>query len=226
MRYLIFAAVVAFSLSHRASAQKVFQGTLEFSYEVRGEGAEMMATFMPEKLSLKVGDNVMVMQMHGGMMAAMMGRIVNTGYEAYTILDEEKIVYEMRKDDLGGDAGSTPDYKLIPNEQKQILGYSCKLYRHTSVDEDGSETTTDTWVTDQLRIARMKGPLTTDSGMMGNIPTSIDGVPLEVRSTVPGMNYEIVMTAVKLSEGDISPSEYQKPDGYSVESFTEFTPGY
>jgi hypothetical protein len=226
MRKVILGCVVAFLWSYSVSAQRTFKGTLEFSYGVTGEGAEMMAAFMPEKLSLKVGDNVMVMQMHGGMMAAMMGRIVTTGYEAYTIIDDKKIVYEMSKDDLGGEAESTPDYQLISGEQKQIMGYSCKLYRYTIVDEEGNESTTDTWVTDKLKMPKMKGPLTSEGGMMGNLPTNIDGVPLEVRSTVSGANYTIVMTAITVKEETISSSDYERPKGYEVKPFSEFSPGF
>ncbi|MGA1583759.1 MAG: hypothetical protein ACO4CH_10950, partial [Saprospiraceae bacterium] len=62
-------------LLNTAFAQRTFYGTVEYTYEITGPEAAMMAMMMPQKMVIQYGKSGMSTSMDGGMMSGMIGRI-------------------------------------------------------------------------------------------------------------------------------------------------------
>ncbi len=101
---ILFALLLTVSTWTLLQAQETFKGTIEYSYqlEVEGDGeeAEMMASFMPEKMITRYGDNQMATEMEGGMVASMMGRIIVNNGQSYVVKDAKKTIFEMSEADM------------------------------------------------------------------------------------------------------------------------------
>lgn len=213
--------VLLFSISI-AGAQETFQGTVTYKYEIEGENAEMMASFMPEAMIVKYGETGMLTEMQGGMMAAMMGKIVvnSKSGETFVLKENEKSVYLMKEEDLEGTEAvdSTNVQKL--DESKEILGYECRKYKVVSKQE-GKETTQYMWVTDELKIPEMDMPGMQQLGnsVMGN--GKIPGFPMQVEVTIPNMSTKLLLTVSELDFTKVDAKEFDRPEDYTVKDFSE-----
>ena len=216
--YLMLLALGSTTLS----AQKTFYGTVEYKYEMKGEGAEMMAAFMPEKMVVKYGEKSMMTFMEGGMMGNMMGKIIVNGEsgENFVIKDGEQAVYMIETEEMEEQAASqeTPKVEKL-NEKKDILEYACQRYKVTTMQE-GEEMVQYIWVTDKLKAPEIKAPGANQMG--GMVATSdIPGFPMEVEVAVPETGMTLLLSVVKLDKTKVAASEFDRPKDYEVKDFAE-----
>jgi hypothetical protein len=205
-------------------AQKAFRGTMTFTYEISEEGAEQMKAFMPEGMVVKYGDNKMATEMKGGMLSAMMGRIIVNAGEAYVVKDSDQAVYVMDEEDKEGAKEAVenqPKATKVDGETKEILGYTCQKYLFT-MKQDGQQIEQVVWATDAFKAPDMKLP--SQQGSMGSGMLSmggIDAMPLQVDIAMPNMPVTIVLKATEMVEGEVPDEAFAKPDGYEEKPFSE-----
>lgn len=204
-------------------AQKTFRGTMTFTYEINGEGAEEMKAFMPEGMVVKYGDNKMATEMEGGMLSAMMGRIIVNAGEAYVVKDSDQTVYVMDDTDMEGAKDAVenqPKATKVDGETKEILGYNCQKYLFT-MKQDGQQIEQVVWATDAFKAPDMKLP---NQGSMGSGMLSmggIDAMPLQVDIAMPNMPVTMVLKATEMEEGEVPDEVFAKPAGYEEKPFSE-----
>ena len=204
------------------SAQKTFYGTVEYKYEMKGEGAEMMAAFMPEKMVVKYGEKSMMTFMEGGMMGDMMGKIIVNGEsgENFVVKDDEQAVYMIKTEDIEEEtAGQDKPRVEKLKEQKDILGYACQRYKVTAM-QDGEETVQHIWITDKLKAPEIKAP---GAGQLGGMVSTKDipGFPMEVEVAVPQTGMTLLLSVTSLDKAKVAASEFERPKGYEVKDFSE-----
>lgn len=223
MKKIQFTLLLCLSTMLVLQAQKAFQGTMKFTYEVEGEGAEEMKAFMPEGMVVKYGDNKMSTEMNGGMMADMMGRIIVNAGEAYVIKDSDKTVYIMDDEDMEGAKDAVenqPEATKVAGETKKILGYTCSKYLLT-VEQGGQKTEQVIWATDAFKAPDMKLP---NQGSMGSGMLSmggIDGMPMQIDIGMPNMPVSLILKVMELEEGKVPDEAFAKPAGYEEKPFSE-----
>src|SRR5687767_13114288 len=112
------------------SAQS-FEGVIRFSMEYKGDNAAQLTQMAPSANVVTIKGNNAKVVMEGGMMASMIGDVVNKGDEktTYFIQSSSKTVYKVKseeadKGDDGSDAVVTKE-----NSTAKILGYTCQKYK-------------------------------------------------------------------------------------------------
>lgn len=196
---------------------------MTFTYEINGEGAEEMKAFMPEGMVVKYGDNKMATEMEGGMLSAMMGRIIVNAGEAYVVKDSDQTVYVMDDTDMEGAKDAVenqPKATKVDGETKEILGYNCQKYLFT-MKQDGQQIEQVVWATDAFKAPDMKLP---NQGSMGSGMLSmggIDAMPLQVDIAMPNMPVTMVLKATEMEEGEVPDEVFAKPAGYEEKPFSE-----
>lgn len=203
-----------------AGAQKTFQGTVTYTYEVKGDNAEMMKSMMPQSMIIKYGDESMMTEMKGGMMASMMGKIIVNGKagEAFVVQDAQKSIYVMKLDEQQAEQTNVKEVSKM-DEQKEILGYDCQRYKMI-MTQNGQEMTQYMWVTEELKAPEIKAPgLQQMGGAMasGKIP----GFPMSTEVTIPGMNATMIMTVSDLNFDKVPANTFDRPEDYTVKDFEE-----
>lgn len=203
-----------------AGAQKVFEGTVTYTYEVKGDNAEMMKSMMPQSMVIKYGEESMMTEMKGGMMASMMGKIIVNGEagEAFVVQDAQKSIYVMKLDEQQTEQTNIKEVTKM-DEQKEILGYDCQRYKVIAT-QNGQEMTQYMWVTEELKAPEIKAPgLQQMGGAMAN--GKIPGFPMSTEVSIPGMNATMIMTVSDLNFDKVPASAFDRPKGYEVKDFEE-----
>lgn len=223
-RIFIYLFLLLGSLS-TLTAQDTFQGTVTYTYEVKGENAEMMQAMMPQKMVVKYGKKHMMTYMEGGMMAGMMGKIVvdTESGESFVIKDDEKAVYMMKKEDLEQAEQPKVNNSIEEGETKDILGYTCKKYK-LSATQNGQEVTQYIWATEELKAPDLRTPGMQQMSNMG-LAEHVKGFPMEIEIAMPGMKTTMIMRVSELDDTKISASEFKRPEGYETKDFSEFMKG-
>lgn len=203
-----------------AGAQKTFHGTVTYTYEVKGDNAEMMKSMMPQSMVIRYGDESMMTEMKGGMMSSMMGKIIVNGKagEAFVVQDAQKSIYVMKLDEQQEEQTNIKEVTKM-DEQKEILGYDCQRYKMI-MTQNGQEMTQYMWVTEELKAPEIKAPgLQQMGGAMasGKIP----GFPMSTEVTIPGMKATMIMTVSDLNFDKVPATAFDRPKDYEVKDFEE-----
>lgn len=222
MKKALFYLLLVFFSATTLSAQKTFQGTIEYKYEMKGEGAEMMAAFMPEKMVVKYGEKSMLTLMEGGMMGTMMGKIVVNGEtgENFVVKDDEQAVYMIKTEDIEEEAAGKEKPKIEKlGEQKEILGYSAQRYKITTMQE-GTEMVQYVWITEELKAPEVDSPAGNQMG--GMVSTEyIPGFPLEMEVAIPETGMTLLLAATNIDKTKVDASEFARPEDYEMKDFEE-----
>ena len=224
MKKILLALSLLLSVSSLIFSQQVFKGMVEYSYQLKGEGSEMMALMMPEKMVVKYGDNRMMTFMKGGMMADMMGTVVVNGEtgENFVRKDNEQAVYFIPEEEIEKQASRSqkPQVEKM-EEEKEIMGYRARKYKLTSI-EDGKEFTQYIWTTDELAVPEIKNAgLNQMGGVMSS--SAVPGFPLLVESSIPQTNVTLLLEVQKIEKGKVADSEFVRPTDYELKPFSEMT---
>ncbi|MCB0622098.1 MAG: DUF4412 domain-containing protein, partial [Saprospiraceae bacterium] len=204
--------------------QSEFQGTVDYKFEINGEGAEFMALMMPQKMVVKYGKKSMMTYFVGGMMEAMVGKIVVDGQhdEVFIVKEDEETVYMMGPEDLEeGQEVSTPKEVVKEKETETIMGYKCQKYKVVLAGEEGAEQVQYIWTTEKLKAPNFKAGSAGKFNMMGNLPEgAVPGFPLKVTTLAdPSMDITVTMVASMIDEQSIPKEEFYRPKDYEVKEF-------
>lgn len=226
MRILLI-LLLAVSTLTLSQAQATFKGTLEYSYQLNAEGeeADMMATFMPERMITRYGDNQMATEMVGGMVANMMGRIIVNNGQSYVVNDAEKTIFEMSEENIEEGQEQLENQELakkVSGETMEILGYTCQKYVLTMTNNDGGKTEQVIWATDAFKVPQLSAPnqgSVPASGFFGS--SNIEGLPMRIEIATPGVDGGLIMEVIKLNETPVDAAHFERPDGYTVKPISE-----
>lgn len=214
----IYSLLFAMILSTSAlTAQEVFQGEIDFSMKMMGEGVEQMEAFLPTGMAFTVGKKDMIFSMEGGMAAAMMGNILIKGKkgESYMIKDSEKTAYKIKVPKDNNDAEEMKPKVEKQDEMLTICGYECQKYKITAETPRG-EVTQYVWVTDKLKFPEMKGGNGAPGAGLASIKMDgVKGLPLKMMSST--MGFTTIITAEKVAPGTPDKKMFKIPKGYKVE---------
>lgn len=205
MKKLIFA--LALSAPLVLSAQN-FEGVIKFSMEYKGDNSAQLTQMAPSANIVTIKGNNAKVVMEGGMMASMIGDVVNKGDEktTYFVQASSKTVYkvkseEAKKDDGGDDAVVTKE-----SSTAKILGYTCQKYK--VVTKNG---TNYVWATKDVIMgnADYRGKVTY-KGVEGMV------LKQEMNMTQEGQTMQIIMTCVQIDKKSVNDSEFAIPSDYTV----------
>ena len=225
MKKIFFALLGALLMVGTVSAQKTFDGVIEYDMKYMGEGADMFASMMPSSYTYKFEGTNMKFKMNGGMMAAMMGTmVVKTEKKEpilYVIKDAEQKAYKIAVEEENEEDEEKPDVTITKlDEVITIGGYECQKWEVVTVTDEG-DATQHIWATEDLVIKRPKG----SDKMKGGGNLFVDGVkgfPLKIMTTVNmgGMMVTMIQTASEIKRGEFPRNEFDVPEGYEVEETT------
>ena len=206
-------------------AQKTFYGTVEYTYEVTGAEAAMMAMMLPQKMVIQYGKAGMSTEMEGGMMSGMLGRMVVNSKtdERFSIKDSEKTVYMMDKEEVDKAQESVKDQLDKPqklDETAEILGYTCHKYRLVINTPQGSMEQF-IWATDKLTPPEIALP---DNPTIGSLDFGVDGMPMKVEIALPGTSSKLIMLATDIDADEPDPALFERPESYTIKKFSELMP--
>lgn len=200
-----------------ASAQDSFNGTIVYNFEFQGEGVEQFQAMAPKTMTMTYLDQNMIMEMDGGMMAMMMGKIMVHGKKgkAYMIKEAEETIYVMNNDKDDSEEEEGPEPKVTKTDEvKTIAGIECHKYEIT-VETPMGEQTSYAWASDKIKPSKGEGM----SGMgMGSM--SIDGLPgMPLRTEMNQGPVTIVLEAASIDQTKPSKKLFKLPKGYDKEDF-------
>lgn len=214
----LFAAVLTVGM---LQAQD-FNGKIVYSFDVAGEGAEQVKPFMPESMSMTFLKSDMIMEMNGGMVAMMMGKILVQGKKgkAYMIKDAEETIYVMSsaddKDEEEGEEEAKPEVKDT-GEKETIAGYECSKYEIINETPEGPVSSY-AWATDKIKPAKGKsqGGIS-GMGMSAMSVEGLPGMPLKMETAQGPMT--IIFEAKEVDTNTPDKSLFKLPKGYDKEDF-------
>ena len=207
--------VVALLFSYFTSYGQYFEGVITFDVKLSGDMAEQFKPMMPNTYIWKFKDGKFVMEMNGGMMAALMGnKIVYTGEKVYFINDAQKTAYEAKDEDK--ENTPEPEIKVTDlGKYETIAGYKCKKYKVTVTSERGTQTTW-LWATDKIKIKPPKNPKVGQ----GFIFKGVEGFPLKTMTEMSEVGVVVTTIAKSVEKKSLPDSEFEVPNGYSVKPFS------
>ncbi len=224
-KFAVLSFILAICIPAVHSQKKVL-GTVDYSYNLSGEGSDQMAGMLPEKMIIKFGENGLSMVMQGGMMAQAMGKTVVNGEsgEAFMIRASEKTIYIMSTDDIEAQAANVDNAEISKTEEtKEIMGYPCTKYLQT-ISSQGMSITQSIWITEKLVAQDYQGKafkgIVSQSGMNLNMK----GFPLLIEMDMPGMPIKLKLEVTNIAFEKIDPAEFEKPSGYTEKPFSEMNP--
>lgn len=228
MKHLLYILiVVCFTLSH---GQSTFYGTQEVTYSYEGEGAEMMAQYMPQGMTSYYGKEKSAIDFKGAAMEAMMNRVVNTPTESFAISNNQKSVYTIDEEFIEGNQPQMEGLEVnkVEGESKEILGLTCEKYI-VSMSQMGIDLDMVMWVSNAYNMPDYKVPFNQDASLEILKKANIKGIVLRVESEipVPGASIKMIIETTKLDPTPVPDSIFEKPEGFAVKSFADMPmPGY
>lgn len=218
MKQLITLLLAIVFAAGAANAQESFQGTLKYDFKFSGEGVEQAQAMLPTGMEMKVRKSDMTVEMQGGMMAMMMGKIIVHGKKgkSYMIKDSEETIYVMDPESMKDDEGDSPDPTITKEDETvTIAGYECQKYKVTMETPQG-EVTQQVWVTDKIKLPQGSG------GAGGGLTSGLTmkGLPgLPLKTMVNQGPITVIMTAKTVDNTVPSKKLFKLPKGYEKEEF-------
>lgn len=199
---------LAFLFPAYLSAQG-FEGIIKFSMEYKGDQADQMAMAAPKSNIITIKGNKAKVVMEGGMMAMMIGDVINLGDEkmTYFVQASAKTVYKVKSEELSGDDKDKKDPKVSKESgTATILGYKCQKYK---VETDNGVNYV--WATKDIDLG--------NADYRGKVSyKGVDGVVMkqEMNMEQQGMKITVIMTMTQFEKKTISDSEFTIPSDYTV----------
>lgn len=187
-----------------------FEGVIKFSMDYKGDQADLVKQQMPSSTTITIKGNNTKVVTTGGVMASMIGDVVNKGDEktSYFIQAANKTVYKVKNDELKSDKKDDSDGPKVTKENStaKILGYTCQKYKVET--KSGINYV---WATKDIDIGNVE--------FRGKVSyKGVEGVVMkqEMNITDQGMTFIITMTMVSFDKKSISDSEFAIPAEYTV----------
>ena len=216
MKKLLFTLFALGALFSTSVAQS-FEGKIVYGIELKGEGADQFAAFMPSSYEYTVKESNLKFKMNGGMTSAMMGEFIVLGdrEESYMVKHSEKTAYKMEPDEDEKESDIKPTVTK-EKETAKIQGYTCQKYK-VVMNSDGNEVVQYMWVTNEIKFKKPKNAQ--NAGQL--FVDGIDGFPLKVTSEMNtmGMAMTMIMTATSVDTRKVSDSVFEIPNDYEIKKF-------
>jgi hypothetical protein len=211
-------------------AQQTFYGTQEITYQYEGEGAEMMAQYMPKGMTSYYGKDKTAVDFNGAAMEALMNRVVTTATESFAISHNSKAVYAIDNDFAEQNQPKMENVKVekVEGETKDILGLTCQKY-NVSLSQMGMEMKMVMWVSTKYNMPEYKVPFNQDASLEVLKQANLKGMVLRLESEIPvqGASITMIMETTKLDPTPVDESIFEKPAGYAEKNFADMPmPGY
>lgn len=209
-------------------SQQTFTGTQVITYSYEGEGAEMMAQYMPQGMTSYYGKDKSAVDFNGSAMEAMMNRVVTTTTESFAISHNNKIVYKIDNDfiEQNQPVGDNIKVTKVDGETKEILGLNCQKYV-LSMSQAGMEMSMVMWVTNKYTMPEYNVPFNQDMSGKAMLEAGVKGVVMRIESEIPmpGASITMIMETTKLDPTPVADSIFEKPAGYAEKNFADMPMG-
>jgi hypothetical protein len=189
------------------SAQN-FEGVIKFSMEYKGDNAAQLTQMAPSANVVTIKGNNAKVVMEGGMMASMVGDVINKGDEktTYFVQASSKTVYKVKSEEADKNKGEDDAVVTKENGTAKILGYTCQKYK--VVTKSG---TNYVWASKDVNMG--------NADFRGKVQyKGVEGMVLkqEMNVSQEGQNMTIIMTCVQLDKKTVNDSEFAIPADYTV----------
>lgn len=210
--FLLFVCLISTS---SLFAQKVFEGHINYSMKLLGEGVDAYAALMPTSMDLYSSKKALMVKINGGMMESTMGETVSTPKGSYIIKHGEETIYTFSADAEENKENPTV---VKENEVLTISGLSCQKYKVIK-DSPTGEQTTYAWINSDYILPVM--------GAKGAESMAIPGVPGIVLKTMVSQGpVTIVLTAGEIKTGKQDKKLFAIPKGYAKKEYVPTGMGY
>lgn len=171
-----------------------------------------MSSMLPTAITLKVKGTTTLTSIEGGMMDKTDILYIGDKEETYTINHGAKTFTLMPKYDA---PTSTEQPKVTKtSETATVLNHHCIKYIVESKGADGKPTTSNAWVTTEIRGINFKALMNQLArGQAMGIP-DFDGTPLKTETAIPGTG-NLTMEVTEVKKGSMPASVVQIPTGYT-----------
>jgi len=209
---LLLSCLIFLSLFANAQA---FEGEFNYSFEVKGEQAEMVKAFMPSSMKIIVKGTKSHSYMEGGMSS----EILTIDGQSYMLDREAKTAQKMPKMDDKAQSEVTKSMKAVKtNEKKDIASYPTEKYIVTS-EESGKKVTMVMWMTTKIEM-----PIEVANSMFKELKgiKDLKGVPLKVEIVTPVSetdNMTIEMTVTSIKKGAVTPADLELPKDFKITAY-------
>lgn len=211
-------------------SQQTFSGTQVITYSYEGEGAEMMAQYMPQGMTSYYGKDKFAIDFNGTAMESVMSRMVTTSTESFAVNNAQKAIYNIEKDDLQSEElqSQIPQYNVVKaeGETKEFLGLNCEKYQVT-MSQMGMDFEMVMWVSTKYVLPEYEVPFNQDMSLKLLKDSDIKGIVMRVESNIPmpGANIKMIMETTKLDTTPVAESIFEKPAGYEKKKFADMQLG-
>jgi len=214
MNKLLLLSLLVF-YSFLAQSQ-VFEGEVQYSFEVKGEQAEMMKAFLPSSMKVKIKGASSLTLTEGGMASA---EILTINGQSYMLDRAAKTAQKMPKQDeaTSKDLNTKSTVKKT-NEKQTIAGYVTEKYIVTS-EMEGKKVQVLLWISDKFDLPNeVRNTMFKDlKGMLGT-----KGFPLKIEMEQPISETEsmsMIMTVTSIKKMAIEAKDVELPKDFKVTKF-------
>lgn len=201
-----------------------FEGSIIYSFELSGDMAGMLQTFLPESMTFRFKNSDMAMSIEGGVMAKM-GDILFLGEknEAYMIDRPNKKV--MKISPKSKDFKPSAPVVVKEAEVISIAGFPCHKYKVATRDKEGNAKISYLWATEKLTL-KNNGSSDGASDQFRNFTIKgVKGIPLKMVNTQANLG-TVTLTAIRVNPELLPDSNFSIPTGFSVEEFDPMKAGF
>lgn len=215
---------LVYGQNQNTSTARQFEGSIVYSFELTGEMATMLKTFLPESMTILVRENDMLMSLDGGIMAAM-GKFLMLGEknEVYMIDDSKKKV--MKVPPRSKELKTQEPVVVKEGEIITVAGFPCTKYRVGTRDKEGNARISYIWATDKLQLPGKKLASNGSEQFQNFMLKGVKGVPLKMINQHPQLG-TITLTATRVNPEKPASSLFILPSDYSVEEFDPMKKGF
>jgi hypothetical protein len=206
---------ICFIATSALFAQKVFEGHINYSFKIMGEGVDAYAALMPTSMDLYSSKKAIMVKINGGMMATMMGEMLSTTKESYIIKASEETAYLYKAD---ADAKDDSPVVVKEDEVLTINGMSCQKYKVTKQTPQGEQTSY-AWLNTDYKLPVMGGKGAENMSVPG-----VSGIVLKTMTSTGPMT--VVLTASEFKTGKQDKKYFTIPKGYAKKDYVPGSMGF
>lgn len=206
------------------SSASHFEGSIIYSFELSGDMAAMLKSFLPESMTFRFKNSDMAMSIEGGVMAKM-GDILFLGEknEAYMIDKPNKKV--MKISPKSKDFKPSPPVVVKESEVITIAGFPCNKYKIAIRDKEGNAKISYLWATEKLTLKKNGSSEGAAEQFRNFTIKGVKGIPLKMVNTQANLG-TVTLTASRVIPEQLSNSYFTIPTDFAIEEFDPMKAGF